>query len=141
MSLKAHRYVLFADFAKAFDKVPHRKLVAKLKSYGIVDETVRWIQSFLSDREQRVVLGKESSNCTRVTRGVPQGSVLGPLLFIVYTNDLPKTIKNKTGLYGDYSKVFSKVENDEDKLSLQNDIDAIVEWSYEFGLPFNLMKC
>jgi hypothetical protein len=133
--------VFYADFAKAFDKVPHKKLIAKLKSYGINDKTVTWIQSFLADREQRVVLGKESSNWSRVTSGVPQGSVLGPLLFVIYINDLTKAIENRAGLYADDSKVFRTVENEVDRLSLQKDIDALVNWSFESGLPLNSMKC
>ena len=103
--------IFYADFAKAFDKVPHKKLIAKLRSYGINEETVNWIQSFLTNREQRVVLGKESSNWTRVTSGVPQGSVLGPLLFIIYINDLAKEIENKVELYADDSKLIRTVVN------------------------------
>jgi hypothetical protein len=133
--------IFYADFAKAFDKVPHKKLIAKLKSYGVNENTVKWIEAFLSNREQRVVLGKESSNWAGVTSGVPQGSVLGPLLFSIYINDLTKAIKNKSGLYADDSKVFRTVVNDEDRQSLQEDIDTITEWSYKFGLPLNLNKC
>jgi len=133
--------IFYADFAKAFDKVPHKKLIAKLRSYGINEETVNWIQSFLTNREQRVVLGKESSNWTRVTSGVPQGSVLGPLLFIIYINDLAKEIENKVELYADDSKLIRTVVNEEDKESLQKDIDEIAKWSYENGLPLNLNKC
>ena len=133
--------IFYADFAKAFDKVPHKKLIAKLKSYGINDETVQWIQAFLADRVQRVVLGNTSSNWTEVTSGVPQGSVLGPLLFVIYINDLTKQLENMAKLYADDSKLMRKVESEEDKESLQKDIDRISEWSHEFGLPLNLNKC
>jgi len=133
--------VFYADFAKAFDKVPHNNLIVKLKSYGINDETVKWIQSFLSNREQRVVLGNESSNWAEVTSGVPQGSVLGPLLFVIYINDLTKQVENMVKLYADDSKLMRTVESVGDKESLQKDIDKIAEWSYESGLPLNLNKC
>lgn len=133
--------IFYADFAKAFDKVPHKKLIARLKSYGVNTETTKWIQSFLTNREQRVVLGKTSSNWTSVTSGVPQGSVLGPLLFIIYINDLTKLISNKAELYADDSKLIRTVESEEDKMALQEDINRIAEWSYESGLPLNLSKC
>ena len=116
------------DFAKAFDKVSHAKLIQKLKAYGIDDILVRWIESFLTGRKQRVLIGDNSSEWEDVTSSVPQGSVLGPLLFTIFINDLPDKIKNECRLYADDSKLIGVIEKEEDAIEIRKDIDSIQNW-------------
>ena len=89
------------DFSKAFDKVPHKRLMTKLMNYGITGPTLKWIESFLVHRTQRVVIDGEASDWANVASGVPQGTVLGPILFLAYINDLPKYVKSSTRLFAD----------------------------------------
>ena len=106
--------LVLLDFAKAFDKVSHAKLIQKLKAYGIDGLLVKWIEPFLIGRKQRVLIGDHSSEWEDVTSSVPQGSVLGPLLFTIFINDLSDKIKNEWRLYADDSKLIGVIENEED---------------------------
>jgi hypothetical protein len=99
--------VILLDFAKAFDTVPHRRLLAKLKAYGFDGLTLKWIEAFLKNRRQRVVQGEIVSDWVEIFRGVPQGSVVGPLLFVLFINDLPREILNVSKLYADDTKMLS----------------------------------
>jgi hypothetical protein len=142
LALKSWVDVIFLDFAKAFDKVPHRRLVQKLEAYGIRGELLAWIADFLTNRQQRVVMGSNVSEWEAITSGVPQGSVLGPLLFIVFINDMPEVVKNfKCKLYADDSKIIARIKNESDSCKLQQDLDAIVKWTETWLMQLNLDKC
>lgn len=132
---------IYFDFAKAFDTVPHQRLLAKLKSYGITGNLLSWISSFLSDREQRVVINGCKSSWAKVKSGVPQGSILGPLLFVLYINDLPDCVSSTCKLFADDTKLYRTVNSIHDQVDLQEDVDAFSRWSESWLLRFNTNKC
>jgi hypothetical protein len=132
---------ILLDFSKAFDKVPHRRLMAKLHHYGIRGTTHAWIQDFLKDRTQQVVLEGEVSAVAPVTSGVPQGTVLGPLLFLVYINDLPDCVTATTRLFADDSLVYRTIKTPDDCRKLQEDLDRLQEWENKWQMSFNPDKC
>ena len=133
--------VVYTDFAKAFDRVPHKRLLHKLKAYGIRGMLLTWIEAWLKDRKQRVLIEGCESEWKNVTSGVPQGSVLGPLLFVLYINDLPDTITHQIKMYADDSKIIGIIKSASDISSLQADIDRAVEWSFTWLMHFNVEKC
>ena len=133
--------IIYLDFQKAFDKVPHQRLLLKLKAHGIGDSITYWIEQWLTDRRQRVVVGGEVSNWKSVLSGVPQGSVLGPILFLIYINDLDDSITSNVLKFADDTKLFRKVNTDGDKQHLQNDLDRLVKWSEKWQMLFNFGKC
>ena len=98
--------IIYLDFQKAFDKVPHQRSLHKLKVHGIGDSKTDWIEHWLTDRRQRVVVDGEVSNWKSVLSGVPQGSVLGPILFLIYINDLDDSITSNVLKFADYTKLF-----------------------------------
>ena len=101
--------IIYLDFKKAFDKVPHQRLLLKLKAHGIGNGMINWIEKWLIGRRQRVVVDGEVSNWKAVLSGVPQGSVLGPILFLIYINDLDDDITSKVLKFADDTKVFRKI--------------------------------
>jgi hypothetical protein len=131
-----HPNVIFFDFAKAFDKVPHSLLIQKLSTMGITNPLLKWIEDFLVDRTFHVKVGTSLSSPAPASSGVPQGSVLGPILFLLYINDLPDVISSKCLLYADDLKIWSH-----DPVLLQQDILNIQCWSQKWSLPLNLSKC
>ena len=134
--------VVFLDFKKAFDSVPHQRLLIKLRSYGIADDCLNWIGDFLCGRYKRlVVVNGEKSGWFPVVSGVPQGSVLGPLLFILYVNDIPDLVDSKIKMFADDIKIYRQITSFRDALSLQNDLDKLCGWAKEWLLRFNITKC
>ena len=111
--------VILLDFSKAFDKVPHRGILHKLDHYGVRGEALTWIQSFLGRRKQRVVLDGTTSSQADVISGVPQGTVLGPLLFLAFINDLPECTTSETRLFADDALPFRPIRSEKDESLLQ----------------------
>ena len=133
--------VIYLDFSKAFDSVPHLRLLEKLKIYGICDDLLKWIGDFLIGRRQRVNVNGSYSEWSPVTSGVPQGSVLGPVLFVAFINDLPDVVESLCKLYADDTKLYSNVENIELREQIQKDLDCLVDWADKWQLRFNADKC
>ena len=129
--------IIYLDFQKAFDKVPHQRLLLKLKAHGIGDSITDWIEQWLTDRRQRVVVDGEVSNWKSVLSGVPQGSVLGPIVFLIYINDLDNNITSNVLKFADDTKLFRKVNTDGDKQHLQKDLDTLVKWSEKLQMLLN----
>ena len=128
----------FLDFAKAFDKVDHVRLIQKLRTIGVNDQATNWIKDFLSNRTQVVVVdGFPSSPCD-VTSGVPQGSVIGPILFTIFINDLPDAIKSSARLFADDTVVYNTTDNRD---QLQQDLCALETWERDWKMEFNALKC
>jgi hypothetical protein len=133
--------VIYLDFLKAFDMVPHRRLLLKLRSYGVKEDLLKWFESFLKNRRQRVILGDVVSDWEWVTSGVPQGSVLGPLLFVIFINDLPSVLNNKGKLYADDSKIVAIIKDEQSNIGLQKDIDSVTKWTQDWLMKLNAAKC
>ena len=135
--------VILLDFSKAFDKVPHARLLYKLTYYGITGTTHNWINDFLRKRTQRVVLEGSSSDVTAITSGVPQGSVLGPLLFLVLINNLPEYVSenNTVRLFADDCMLYRRIQTHEDSSQLQEDLNSLQKWEQDWLMSFNPKKC
>ena len=133
--------IIYLDFAKAFDTVPHERLLAKLHAMGIQGNLLKWLRTFLTCRYQRVQLRNGGSSWTKVISGVPQGSILGPTLFLLYINDLPDHVHSQIKLFADDTKIYRNIFNISDCHSLQNDLAAMAEWSRQWLLSFNETKC
>ena len=135
---------VYIDFAKAFDSVPSRLLVGNLKGYGISGKLLKWISSFIVDRKYRVRVGNSYSSEHSVLSGVAQGSVLGPLLFLLYINDLPRCLPSgvTAKLYADDVKIYVTHSNYSDtRPLLQTALNCLNDWSVKWKLPISASKC
>ena len=126
------------DISKAFDKVWHEELVFKLKTYGVEGKLIMLLENYLNNRNQRVVLNALSSSWKKILAGVPQGSVLGPVIFFIYVNDLPHGISSICKMFADDTSLFSKVKDSSLSLfDLNYDLETINQWAYQWKMPFN----
>jgi len=133
--------VCLLDFFKAFDKVGHHRLAYKLSWYGISSQTSEWIKDFLFGRTQRVVVDGFSSSTKQVLSGVPQGSVLGPYLFLFYINDISQDLHSTVRLFADDTMIYLTVSNERDAGLLQQDLNTLSQWADTWMMEFHPQKC
>ncbi|MEW8548673.1 MAG: reverse transcriptase family protein, partial [Candidatus Thiodiazotropha sp.] len=133
--------LILLDFSKAFDKVAHEKLLSKLHYYGIRGNTLRWIKDFLDNRSQAVILNGSNSDSIPVSSGVPQGSVLGPILFLAYINDLPDQVRSRVRLFADDTAMYLALDIQGDSEILQKDLESLEKWEKLWDMSFNPAKC
>ena len=128
------------DFMKAFDKVPHKRLLRKLRIYGLSEQIIKWVEDFLSDRSQKVSVNNSESRDRPVTSGIPQGSVLGPILFVIYINDVPECVNASTYIFADDTKIYKEISCEDVVSGLQADLDQLQKWSDTWLLKFHSNK-
>ena len=133
--------MILLDFSKAFDKVPHTRLLNKINFCGITGSTSRWIENFLNNRTQKVVINSKFSNKADVSSGVPQGTVLGPVLFLIFINDLPNNVNSHVRLFADDCILYRKINSQKDSNKLQEDLDKLQEWEKKWLMESHPDKC
>ena len=141
MNSKKQVDTLTLDFSKALDRVLHQRLLYKLSHYGIQGSLLSWIQVFLTKRTQKVALEGVLSNQCFVTSGVPQGTVLGPLLFLIYINNLPLCISLTMRLFTDDCFLYCNINNPVYCQNIQTDLDALTKWEKDWPMSFSVDKC
>ena len=129
------------DSSKAFDTVPHRKLLHKLEAYGIRGPILLWISNFLTQRKMWVVVEGEKSRHVEVGSGVPQGTVLGPLLFLCHINDLPERVDSQIRLFAEDCLLYRPTNSMKDHQILQQDLNNLQKWATDWDMKFNAKKC
>lgn len=135
--------VVFFDFSKAFDKVPFKELIFKLQIFGIHPRIVKWVKNFITNRSFQVKVNDKFSRTYSITSGVPQGGVLSPILFIIYTSDLPVLVERrgvKCKMFADDIKVYKNITSEEDHLALQCAVSDVADWSDRWKLPISAQK-
>eukprot|EP00795_Rhopilema_esculentum_P015387 gene15387-6623_t len=130
--------MLILDFSKALDTVPHHRLLMKLENYGIGVETSvgRWIRAWLLVRTQKVIIEGESSETVRVKSGIPQGTVLEPLLFLLFVNDISKNVESSIRLFADDCLLYNEIKNQGNEDRLQNDLYKLEKWAQTWKHDF-----
>nr|VZH96026.1 unnamed protein product [Spirometra erinaceieuropaei] len=134
-------HVAYIDFRKAFDSVPHQRLLHKLRIMGIGGKLLKWIENFLVGRSQIVCVVQQQSRCTFIESGVPQGSVLGPTLFLLFINDCVDGLDCDCAMFADDIKIWKVIQNAADETNFQENLCRLDEWSRRWLLSFNFNKC
>ena len=140
--------MIYLDFSKAFDKVPHQRLLAKIKAKGIDGRVINWLEDWLKLRTQKVKVNQSESKKAEVKSGVPQGTILGPCLFNIYIDDIDECMLNEMQdelaeilKFADDTKTFRTVEGEEDRAKLQEVLDKLCAWAKKWGMALNTSKC
>ncbi len=132
---------IFLDFQIAFDSVPHGRLLSKLAEYGMSCDIAGWVRHLLTNRRQRVIVENGKSESANVMIGIPQGSILGPTLFIIFINDLPDVVKSTVQIFADDTKIYRTINDIGDEIVLKEDLNKLNQWSVKWQLKFNAKKC
>ena len=133
--------ILYMDYAKAFDTVPHQRLLCQVESFGITGRTLQWIRAFLSNRQQKVRANGKDSSWSPVMSGIPQGSILGPILFTLFVNDLPGNIRTIISMFADDTKLYIPLTSDSSFEDLVADLNYLQEWAASMQMRFHPAKC
>ena len=133
--------VIYLDYAKAFDTVPHERLLRQISSFGIKGKALHWIRSFLTGRHQQVRVNADTSTRRPVISGVPQGSVLGPILFTLFVSDVPGAVSSLISMFADDTKVYTALLEDDSSQNLADDLESLQEWSQKMQMCFHPKKC
>ncbi|BHF64681.1 hypothetical protein SprV_0200768700 [Sparganum proliferum] len=131
----------YVDFKKVFDSAPHQRLLHKLIRIGVRRKLLKWIEDFLIGRSQTVRLGGQQSAEVTVASGVPQGSVLGPILFLIYIDDCIHGLDREIAMFADDIKLWTVIRNEDEEANLQANFDRLEQWSGHWLLPFNVTEC
>ena len=132
---------ILLDFNKAFDKVCHRKLLLKLEHYDVRGRNLQWIKKFLEDRTQKVAVAWVTSSVSAVTRGVPPGTLLRKLLFLIYINDMPSTVSSTIGLFAGDAYIYRSIKNIGNCEIFQEDLQNLIQWEQSWSVEFHAGKC
>ena len=135
--------IIYLDLCKAFDKVPFKRLLLSVKKLGVRGKILKWLEDWLNGRQQRVVLNGKFSDWLAVLSGIPQGSVLGPILFLIFINELDNAaiLIDLISKFADDTKLCKAVQSEEDRAALQGVLDNLTEWAESTGMAFNVNKC
>ena len=132
---------VYLDFSKCFDSVPHERLLMKIGKYGIKGKLWDWVADFLRGRHQQVSIRGYLSAIAAVLSGIPQGSVLDPLLFVIFINEMPDMVHTCIQMFADDTKLFTHIKDESDVARLQDDLDSLQSWADAWQLRFNPDKC
>ena len=128
--------VIYLDMTKAFDRVNHEILINKLRRFGFNNNLLNWFQSYLHHRRQQVTVLGSTSSSLPVTSGVPQGSILGPILFLLYVNDLPDAVSSSTiATFADDTEIFKPIASKTDSNKLQEDLNTLINAVVDIHQP------
>jgi ribonuclease P/MRP protein subunit RPP40 len=133
--------ILYLDYQKAFDCVPHKRLIQQVRSFGITGPALNWIAAFLSGRKQKVRVNGSESSWAPVLSGIPQGSILGPILFSLFVNDIPGQVKSLISMFADDTKIYTALSADDSMFQLQEDLWILEDWANRMLMKFHPLKC
>ena len=133
--------ILYMDYAKAFDTVPHQRLLRQVESFGITGNVLQWIRSFLHNRQQKVIANGAESSWSPVLSGIPQGSIMGPILFTLFVNDLPEKINSIISMFADDTKLFLPLTSDSSHDEIVADLNYLQLWAEKMQMKFHPSKC